>query len=197
MIKKRIQSYLSDTVVSILIMLMFGYCGYVAIEFILQFVQAVGGDGAANVVEAILMLLLRIVLIGIAVLTMIGTSLSFGQSTGKWKRGLKTEGPRNRLIAKWVIRYGIVPLFVIWEAPLMTMIYTWAVYLVYTLIDFILLLSIGETLTDRLLGTKVVEEPEKPKRKRKKRNTNKKETEITGSKEDEGKTPDHTAAELP
>ncbi|WP_053365892.1 RDD family protein [Bacillus sp. FJAT-27245] len=90
----------------------------------------------------------------------------FKQSLGQRVQGLKVEGDLQKVVKRWLIRYGLVGVAAIlwglgksypdWSLYFNAVI---GIYIIYTGVDaYILYQNNGErTLTDKLVGTRVVE----------------------------------------
>lgn len=94
----------------------------------------------------------------------------FKQTLGQRVQGLKVEGELIRVIKRWLLRYGLVAVAVVlrglgkaypdWSPYLNAII---GMYIVYIAVDaYVFLKNKGEqTLTDKLVGTRVVEMQQK------------------------------------
>ena len=94
----------------------------------------------------------------------LGIPVRFEQTIGQNKQNLKVIGTKKQLSLRWLIRYGYIPIgmtawWLLGSYVGEFFLLIFGPYVVYTVVDFVVLKSSEgtETLTDKWLGTRVVE----------------------------------------
>ncbi|WP_139069995.1 hypothetical protein [Bacillus sp. FJAT-27225] len=164
MIKKRVHSYIRDVGFTLGNTLILAIGGYAIIGFIILFVQSGWGVNSGNTAGALLGFILGILMVTVSVKGTLGIPARFDQTTGQKKQNLKAIGTKTQLTIRWIIRYGYIPIGITTWWIFASFVgefffFIFGPYVIYTMVDLLVLKRSGgsETLTDKWLGTRVVE----------------------------------------